>query len=276
MARFTLAPEVYFETNKEEDWTIVRVAAGAVGIANADWGSLRLATVASKKGDAVQCIQHPNEGVKMVSKFFKTVTQVNKPTISHDVDTEKGSSGAPLLNKNLEVVGIHHGSRSTPVGQTSPGSSELKINEASAIHGVLDRLAANPAPAQQMAPPPPRIGGIFGGFPDKEEIYPGYLFVRSLLGVVRGRVVVVQNGNGSAKNTTEHWFLYTKTVGGVEAYVWPGDPNAGLGASSSVEMKIEFQSATLPFTPGNAASITTFRNGLPAHDYIISTCTLQP
>jgi S1-C subfamily serine protease len=56
----------------------------------------------------IRLIHHPG-GQPVVISDVGQIAQVGEDYIDHDVDTESGSSGAPIFNRNWEMVGIHQG-----------------------------------------------------------------------------------------------------------------------------------------------------------------------
>ncbi|KAL6602109.1 trypsin-like cysteine/serine peptidase domain-containing protein [Neocallimastix sp. 'constans'] len=58
----------------------------------------------AEMNEAVLICQYAN---KEYSLAFGNISNINSINYYHKVDTNKGSSGSPLLNKNYEVVGIH-------------------------------------------------------------------------------------------------------------------------------------------------------------------------
>lgn len=73
------------------------------------WGHLKLDTLQEpQKGDFVNIIQHPLGQYKQIALTRNDVIAVDKYKIFYRTDTEKGSSGAPVFDKNWNVIALHH------------------------------------------------------------------------------------------------------------------------------------------------------------------------
>lgn len=108
---FSLAPSQGFATSPilyygGDDWTVVRVK----GDANADWGALVFASEQALSGSWVNIIQHPKGEHKQVALHHNVVVYSNPDSriLQYLADTEKGSSGSPVLDKDWRVVAVHH------------------------------------------------------------------------------------------------------------------------------------------------------------------------
>lgn len=94
-----------FKTSKLHDWTIVKVA----GNPEATWGALTLGPVTPKKGTYVNIIQHPAAGQKKLTHSANVVVFCDDDIVHYLTDTEEGSSGAPVFDKEWNVIALHQG-----------------------------------------------------------------------------------------------------------------------------------------------------------------------
>ena len=81
----------------------------------AKWGFLQLPRTISyagptpdEHGQHVNVIQHPRARRKEVALQDNTITHVYSERIRYKTDTERGSSGSPVLNNAWELLAIHH------------------------------------------------------------------------------------------------------------------------------------------------------------------------
>jgi hypothetical protein len=86
---------------------------------------------AAKPADALDpliVLQHPRRLPLRVA--FGQVTGYNGPAsrLKHNAGTEQGSSGAPCFNQELEVVGLHNGTRYLPQGELSEYNTAVPIH----------------------------------------------------------------------------------------------------------------------------------------------------
>jgi S1-C subfamily serine protease len=99
-----LVPGELFKTSAQDDWSMVRVA----GDPNGRWGALELAPATVKVGDRVNIIQHPAGLPKQVSLDANVVVFTGQDRLQYLTDTEPGSSGSPVFDREWRVVGVHH------------------------------------------------------------------------------------------------------------------------------------------------------------------------
>ncbi|MVT50073.1 hypothetical protein GPL17_06170 [Bradyrhizobium yuanmingense] len=119
---FDLDPDTFFVNSKDFDFAIVAVAArSALGTALSDYGWLPLidaqGKIAITPDDYLNIIQHPRGREKEVvireNRLLDLATSEADekelgPFLHYEADTEKGSSGSPVLNDQWEVVALHH------------------------------------------------------------------------------------------------------------------------------------------------------------------------
>jgi V8-like Glu-specific endopeptidase len=99
-----LQPDRFFLTHAEDDLTVVGVAAGAVS----RWGQIALGRAAAARGDLVNIIQHPGGGPKQLGLSFDVVAFVGSGRLQYLSDTAPGSSGAPVFDRDWNLVALHH------------------------------------------------------------------------------------------------------------------------------------------------------------------------
>jgi hypothetical protein len=129
------APDGFFRTSPEHDWTVVRVG----GDANASYGALTLRRKGMQKDDHVNIIQHPGGGPKQIALYHNLVTYADGDVVQYLTDTLPGSSGSPVFDDDWDVVALHHsGGWLREPGVKQP----LYRNEGIAIGKVIDALEA--------------------------------------------------------------------------------------------------------------------------------------
>jgi hypothetical protein len=86
-------------------------------------------------GERVSLFHHPQAGPLHLSLRGGSVLNVHDQVLHHDVNTQPGSAGAPLLDENLRLVGLHHAS--VPLEPGKPMANEAV--RTTAILAVLAR-----------------------------------------------------------------------------------------------------------------------------------------
>jgi V8-like Glu-specific endopeptidase len=83
----------------------------------AQWGHLRFASGSIPVvGEPATIIQHPKGQDKQIALNANEVISVWKQYLFYNTDTEPGSSGAPVFNRNWEVMAVHHAGLSEAEG----------------------------------------------------------------------------------------------------------------------------------------------------------------
>lgn len=105
-----------FLTNVDLDFTRVKVKDRA-DQPLAQWGFLEIDPESVPvKGEAVTIIQHPKGEDKQIALNANEVLGQSGFYLFYSTDTEPGSSGSPVFNKNWKVVAIHHAGGKYPIG----------------------------------------------------------------------------------------------------------------------------------------------------------------
>lgn len=99
-----LLPDEFFLTSSEAMLTAVKVK--TKGKSRLKWSALEFSRTPAKVGDIVTLIQHPLGSYKSASSGV--VSAAEGKEIRYFCDTEAGSAGAPLFDRNWKVVGMHH------------------------------------------------------------------------------------------------------------------------------------------------------------------------
>lgn len=95
----------------ELDWALIELDSDV-----ADRTPVALASDAGLvEGDTLFIVQHPSRLPKQFSMHWRAVTAVLDRHVQYVVDTQRGSSGAPVFNERVELVAIHH--RGQPAGR---------------------------------------------------------------------------------------------------------------------------------------------------------------
>lgn len=119
---------------KKDDWALVAVSQpipddfpvlviGGVQIPDVD--------------DRVYIIQHPGGGPKQVAFQHNLVRAVMPDILQYWTDTDLGSSGSPVFDKNWDVVGLHHFS------VKAPAADKVGVrNQGRRIDTIVERIRA--------------------------------------------------------------------------------------------------------------------------------------
>ncbi len=108
---FDLAPDALFVTDPELDYTLVAVAeVSHTGTPLAAYGWLPIIEEEGKAvvGEYLNIIQHPNGEPKQLALRNNRLIDVLENFLHYETDTAPGSSGAPVLNNQWELVALHH------------------------------------------------------------------------------------------------------------------------------------------------------------------------
>jgi hypothetical protein len=98
--------------------------------------ALRAAAAVPAKASPVFLLQHPL-GAPLKLAVGSTLDQVNPFRIRHNADSEAGSSGSPLFDGRLDLVGLHH---ATDVDAGADPQHRAKYNQGVPIAQVVGDL----------------------------------------------------------------------------------------------------------------------------------------
>lgn len=131
-----LLPGDFFKTSRTDDWSGVRV----YGDPQEEWGSLPLRSTKVAVGDRVNIIQHPSGLPKQISLYSNVVVFVGAGRVQYLTDTEPGSSGSPVFDRDWNVIALHHsGGWISEPGDTTPNRNFYR-NEGIDIETVISGL----------------------------------------------------------------------------------------------------------------------------------------
>ncbi|MBL7826067.1 MAG: trypsin-like peptidase domain-containing protein [Saprospiraceae bacterium] len=96
---------------KDFDCTRIKVIDGGDNPLSS-WGVLEMDSgYKPEEGEGVSIIQHPDGGDKRIALRANEVIGQQDQYLYYTTDTKGGSSGSPVLNKELKVVALHHAGR---------------------------------------------------------------------------------------------------------------------------------------------------------------------
>ncbi len=144
---YRLDPAQVFITSGVEalDFTIVALEDPNRSSAQHGWLPLDPRENKIVEGEPAVSIQHPGQEDKKICLFDSTLVykflDANQPYLHYTTDTDKGSSGSPVFNRNWQVIALHHGS--FDASQTDPATgkaSRQTVNEGIRISRLLAGL----------------------------------------------------------------------------------------------------------------------------------------
>lgn len=109
---------------------VVRLRQGFTGQA------LKLAVKLPRLGEPIYLLHHPL-GSLHLQLSIGTLRTLEGQRLQYDANTEPGSGGAPVLNQDLEVIGVHLGGMVT--------DNKSRLNEGLSLAGILAALRPTPA-----------------------------------------------------------------------------------------------------------------------------------
>lgn len=143
---FALAPAEIFYSDPDLDFAFVAVVPTSQdGTPLSIYGWLPLIALSGKAlhGEWVSIIQHPNGGLKQIVLRENRIVVLPKEQhfagidhfLHYTADTERGSSGSPVLNDQFDVIALHH--RGVP-RQTKDGRVFLRVKKGFWQEGMPD------------------------------------------------------------------------------------------------------------------------------------------
>ena len=138
LEEFSLDPDAFFRTSKDNDWSAVRIKGDA-----SKWGELDMKPMTVKVGDHVNIIQHPGGAQKQISFVANVVAFVGGGRVQYLTDTLPGSSGSPVFDTDWNLIALHH-SGGWLTEPNAPTKSTYYRNEGIAIDSIIQDLAAKP------------------------------------------------------------------------------------------------------------------------------------
>jgi V8-like Glu-specific endopeptidase len=97
-------PDGIYHANKTLDYTLIELD----GDPGEEWGILKVRTQDPLIDSRVNIIQHPNGLPKQIAIQNNFIKYVDAQRIQYLTSTLPGSSGAPVLNDQWEVIALHH------------------------------------------------------------------------------------------------------------------------------------------------------------------------
>jgi endonuclease G, mitochondrial len=155
---------VFISSPKDKlDFSIVAIADPTGSSVALGWLPLDPRENKIMQGEPAVSIQHPNQEDKKIclfdSELIDKLTAPDAPYLHYTTDTDKGSSGSPVFNRNWQVIALHHGSFTAQQTDTSTGIARtFTVNEGIRISRLLMALktgqdvdAADPAMMSQTS-----------------------------------------------------------------------------------------------------------------------------
>lgn len=125
---------------------------------------LQIGGVAVDPGDPLMVIHHPLGRPQVMTRFrcFATRDQEGGPILRHRCDTQPGSSGSILFDRDMHPVALHHSGGMTPNDDHSFNKSTLLsaiLRESNLLREITGNAPAGtanaaPAPARPATAPP--------------------------------------------------------------------------------------------------------------------------
>ncbi|XP_044183591.1 uncharacterized protein LOC122964156 [Acropora millepora] len=127
--RVKLSPSNIFRTHPYLDYTFVGISEDDIGKIHPDVQPIDMKTAPEPtEGDQVIIFQHPQGRPKEFSG--DKILHVEKPFVRYRADTDKGSSGSPVVTTTgLKLIAVHHG-----------GKAELGYNRGTLCSEILVHL----------------------------------------------------------------------------------------------------------------------------------------
>jgi endonuclease G, mitochondrial len=130
------------------DFSIVAIADPSGSSAVLGWLPLDPRENKIMQGEPVVSIQHPNQEDKKIclfdSELVDKLTDPETPYLHYTTDTDRGSSGSPVFNRNWQVIALHHGSFTAGITESgATAGRNLTVNEGIRVSRLLLALKSN-------------------------------------------------------------------------------------------------------------------------------------
>lgn len=145
VTRFTLAPNGFFMSSSREDldFTIVAMGNRVSGKGElSDFGYCPIGGTDNNHplGEFVNVIHHPGGSFKQIILSAQLAAYTDE-VLHYYANTRSGSSGAPVLNDQFELIGIHHYRRPTRMSMTPGGKPGPRdANEGIRTSAIVKRV----------------------------------------------------------------------------------------------------------------------------------------
>ena len=126
-----------FAISGEDDLDFAIFAITGEGVDSLGWLPLEPRTDKILEGEPVVIVQHPNGREKELCLFNSELVQRVQAFLHYTTDTEPGSSGSPVFNRQWQVVALHHASLTLPIQHRG---SAVVANEGIRISKIIDAI----------------------------------------------------------------------------------------------------------------------------------------
>ncbi len=135
--KFTIDLSKPFAISGEDDLDFAIFHLQGDGLESLGWLPLEPRTDKILEGEPVVIIQHPDGREKELCLFNSELVQRVDSFLHYTTDTEPGSSGSPVFNRQWQVVALHHASLKLPVQHRG---NAVVANEGIRISRIMEAL----------------------------------------------------------------------------------------------------------------------------------------
>lgn len=145
VTRFSFAPHDFFISSHFDDldFSIVSIKERTSGTSKlSKFGYIPLVNnqTTSVDGKGI-IIHHPAGRYKRITLLYNTIIAKTEEVLHYYGNTQSGSSGAPVLNSNFELVALHHNATSSRPALDKYGSvGPANANEGIRICAIIKRI----------------------------------------------------------------------------------------------------------------------------------------